>query len=95
MGQAYKEELKLRRQAIDAADAQIVQALARRYQATDALGRLKAEQGVAVYDPDREELLYASLRQQAIAAGLPPDLTDRLWQTIIEYSRKRQHETSA
>ena len=51
------------RQKIDALDEQIVALLSERAHAATAIGALKQTSGAPIYEPDREQSVYAHVKQ--------------------------------
>jgi chorismate mutase len=84
---ARKPEL---RKLIDRYDEQILKALSNRMRIAKKIGQDKADKDTPVHDPDRERRLLAKRQQWAKAGGLPPDLIESLFKTIMEYSKQLQ-----
>ena len=91
----FEDELKGLRNIVDTADRAILEALTRRFTATDAIGRIKAGEQKAIHDPIREKELRARLQSRAQFMDLDVELVDTLWDVILDFSRKRQYETSS
>ncbi len=72
------------RQSIDNIDAALVHILAERFKVTQAVGRYKAESGLAASDPAREDAQIARLRQLATDAGLDPEFSEKFLRFIID-----------
>jgi len=72
------------RQSIDNIDSALVHIMAERFRVTLAVGRHKAEQGLAASAPDREATQIARLRSLARDAGLDPDFTESFLRFIID-----------
>lgn len=51
------------RQKIDGLDEQIVELLSERAKAATAIGALKQTTGAPIYEPDREQSVYAHVKQ--------------------------------
>ena len=83
------------RDRIDDINEQVVKLLAERKAVVDRLCALKAEEGRTVRDPEREAELLARVREAAREQGLPPDLAESLFETILEHSVQRQHRRRA
>ncbi|MGN6376209.1 MAG: chorismate mutase [Sphingomonas sp.] len=77
------ETLSRYRQSIDNIDAALVFMLAERFKITQAVGRHKAETGLAPADPTREERQIARLRQLAQDADLDPEFSEKFLRFII------------
>ena len=80
------------RGAIDALDAQIVAALARRATYIDRAIALKPAEGMPARVDDRVEDVVAKVRSHAIAGGLDPDLVEAMWRRMIEWSIDREEK---
>jgi chorismate mutase len=72
------------RQSIDNIDAALVHMLAERFRITQAVGRYKAETGMAPADHDREGHQITRLRTMAIDAGLDPEFSEKFLRFIVE-----------
>lgn len=68
---------------IDNLDAIVVYALAERFKATQAVGRLKASHDLPPSDPAREEKQIARLRKLALDANLDPAFAEKFLNFII------------
>ncbi|MGC5628730.1 chorismate mutase [Georgenia sp. Z1344] len=77
------EGLRSARATIDNIDAALIHLLAERFRCTQAVGRLKAEQGLPPSDPGREERQVARLRAKAEEAGLDPVFAQKFLDFII------------
>lgn len=71
------------RAQIDEVDDAIVGLLAARATLVAALWKAKAEAGVDVRDPEREEAVFARLRAAAATAGLDPGAVDEVFRGIV------------
>ena len=75
------------RRAIDALDVKLVAQLNRRAEHAIAIGRIKQERRLAIYQPDREEQVLANV--QAHNSGpLHDSALKRLFERIIDESRR-------
>ncbi|MDD8023956.1 MAG: chorismate mutase [Paracoccaceae bacterium] len=70
---------------IDALDGQIVALLARRTRLVDRAAQLKPAENLPARIPSRVEEVVAKVRIKAEAAGMDPDLAERLWREMIEH----------
>jgi chorismate mutase len=77
-------QLDAYRASIDNIDAALVHLLAERFKITQAVGRYKAEVGMAPADPAREEQQVARLRALAVDAGLDPAFTEKFLRFIVD-----------
>ena len=73
-------------------DAALVHLLAERFKCTQAVGRLKAENGMPPADPDREAIQIARLRELAHDSGLDPAFAEEFLNLIIVHVI-RSHES--
>lgn len=72
------------REAIDAVDRALVGLFAARTAYIERAAELKRGNGLPARIPDRVEEVVARVRASADAAGLDPDLYERLWREVIE-----------
>lgn len=73
------------RAEIDALDAEIVGLLARRMAVVERVVAIKNREGIPALLPDRVEEVVGRVRNQAEAAGVPPDLVDTVWRGMIDW----------
>ena len=76
------------RRDIDRVDEVLVRLLNERARCVCEIGRLKREQGVEVYQPDREKDVLKHVRQVACEGPLGPDAIGRLFERIIDEARR-------
>jgi chorismate mutase len=88
------EELSLEalRDEIDKIDEVIVRLLDRRARCAYAIGRVKKEQGMAIYEPQREAAVIARVKELNIRLGGPLDehAIVRLYERIMDEARRIQ-----
>ncbi len=85
------EELRLR---IDALDRQLVELLSERARAAQMVGYLKAATSLPVYEPAREQVVYANVR--AANKGPLPDIElTHIYERIIDVMRALQRDELA
>ena len=75
---------------IDLVDREIVRLLARRQQMSLEIGRVKAERGLAIFAPDRENELMAVIRKEAELSGIRPEHVEALFHLVLAESRSIQ-----
>lgn len=86
------EELLQLRESIDRIDADIIAALARRFEVTAKVGELKARHNLESVDPVREQEKLQRLRNQAEQHGLNSEFVRELFQQIFdEVVRNHRH----
>lgn len=78
------QELLALRAQIDALDEELVVLLARRFRVTDAVGALKAAEGLSAVDPDREAAQEQRLAHLALRHEVNPSVVNRIFRTIVE-----------
>jgi chorismate mutase len=88
-----QELLKLRA-SIDNIDAALIHMLAERFRCTKEVGFLKARNGLAAADPNREKQQIERLRKLAQTADLDPDFAEKIL-AFIAKEVIRHHETIA
>ena len=82
------------RERIDAVDRRLVALLNERTEIVETIGQLKKEAQLPVYEPKREDLVYANI--VATNRGpLPPDALRRIFERVIDEMRKIQRERMA
>lgn len=74
------------RQTIDRIDRDIVALLAERVKCLDLVIAVKTHDGLPAAIPERVEEVVAHVRAEADAVGLPPDLAEKLWRSLIDWS---------
>lgn len=82
------------RRSIDNIDAALIHMLAERFRCTQAVGRLKARNGMPAADPAREARQVARLRELAHDAQLDPDFAEKFLAFVIR-EVIRHHEAFA
>lgn len=79
------------RSGIDELDSQLVELLAKRSALTTEVGQIKAQTGMPIYVPEREQQLIASRREQAEAQGVSPALVEDLLRRMMRDSYYTQN----
>jgi chorismate mutase len=85
------------RTRIDALDEELVRLLNLRVACAVEVGRLKHEAGLAVYQPEREQHVLASVRRSAteLAGPLTADAVVRIFERIIDEARRAERRREA
>ena len=89
MNQCSPEDLLRCREAIDKIDIQLLQLLNQRTGVVEEIGRIKQALHLAVYEPKREEQVFANVLGHN-AGPLPPDAVKRIFERIIDEMRTVQ-----
>jgi len=79
------------RKKIDDVDRQLVELLCERAKAAIAIGRLKRETSLPIYEPDRERIVFENV-QGANHGPLPGRDLVRIYERIIDVMRNIQKE---
>lgn len=82
----FDQQLNMLRDEIDDIDSQLVELLTKRRAVTTKVGLLKSEVGMPIYAPEREAALLKVRRQQAIDAGLSPELIEDILRRLMQDS---------
>src|SRR4051812_22732877 len=73
---------------IDRVDEVLVRLLNERARCVCEIGRLKKEQNIEIYQPDREKQVLQHVRAVASEGPLGPDAIARLFERIIDEARR-------
>ena len=76
------------RRDIDRVDEVLVRLLNERARRVCEIGRLKKDQGVEVYQPDREKDVLKHVQEVACEGPLGPEAIGRLFERIIDEARR-------
>jgi chorismate mutase-like protein len=82
------------RRKIDDLDRKLVDLLNQRAQAAHEIGKLKRSAGMPIYEPDREQAVFANARQ-ANQGPLPDRDLMRIYERIMDIMRQIQQEEIA
>ncbi|MCC2645432.1 MAG: pheA [Burkholderiales bacterium] len=85
------DELVNLRKIIDVLDDEIISLIAERQEVVVRVGKVKALKKIAVLDSKREELLKQQHAELAKKYNLSAEFVTRLFEIILEESRKTQH----
>jgi chorismate mutase/prephenate dehydratase len=92
MGRKRKmEELQKLRVEIDQADHDLLAAVARRMELVEQVVQIKNEQGLAIFDAEREHSLFRKLSEKAENLNLDIRLVEKLLRQIVGHSRNVQN----
>jgi isochorismate pyruvate lyase len=78
------------RAEIDRLDQELVRLFADRAGYIDRAAEIKAEVDLPARIGSRVEEVVANVRRHAVAKGLPPDLVEKLWRRLIDWSIARE-----
>ncbi|WP_103332901.1 chorismate mutase [Pseudotabrizicola formosa] len=78
------------RAEIDRLDEDLVRLLAERAGYIDRAAEIKAEVDLPARIGPRVEEVVENVRRHAVAYGLPPDLVEKLWRRLIDWSIARE-----
>lgn len=76
------------RKNIDRVDEVLVRLLNERARCVCEIGRLKKQQGIEIYQPDREKEVLKHVKEVACEGPLGPDAIGRLFERIIDEARR-------
>ncbi len=76
------------RRDIDRIDELMVRLLNERARCACEIGRIKKDQGVEIYQPDREKQVLNHVRSVAAEGPLGPEAIARLFERIIDEARR-------
>ncbi|HIH88681.1 TPA: chorismate mutase [Candidatus Bathyarchaeota archaeon] len=86
----YEEEIAPHREEITRLNAEIMERLARRVEAAEAIAEVKRRHGKPVVDKARERVVLDQVRAQARGLGVDPDGAERVFRTIIDICVKAE-----
>lgn len=78
------------RAEIDRLDEELVRLFARRAACIDRAAQIKAEVDLPARIDSRVEEVVQNVRRHAATHGLPPDLVEKLWRRLIDWSIARE-----
>jgi chorismate mutase len=84
--ESHTNELESLRQQIDVLDATLLEALAKRAQLVDEVGRYKKVRGLEPLDPIRWQQVLQGNITRAKALGICPEFVEALYHLIHDYS---------
>lgn len=80
------------RSEIDRVDAELVALFAERACYIDRAAAIKAEIGLPARITNRVEEVVQNVRGHAVRHGINPDLTEKLWRKLVEWSIAREED---
>jgi isochorismate pyruvate lyase len=83
------------RAEIDRIDRSLIGLFAERACYIDRAAQLKAGSGLPARIADRVEQVVVNVRGHAAAAGVDPDLAEKLWRRLIDWSIAREEAALA
>jgi chorismate mutase-like protein len=83
------EDLTRCRVRIDELDLRLLDLLNQRTAIVEEIGRIKEEMRIAIYEPKREEQVFANILAHN-AGPLPPEAVKRIFERIIDEMRTVQ-----
>jgi chorismate mutase len=89
------DEIKGLRGKIDAIDAQWLRLLAERFKITAEVGRIKARDGIAATDSNRESLQMQKIEKLALQMDLNPILAQNILRLIIDETVRNHKNQSS
>ncbi len=78
------------RAGIDVLDEELVRLFARRSAYIDRAAEIKAQADLPARITSRVEEVVGNVRRHAVTHGLPPDLVEKLWRRLIDWSIARE-----
>ncbi len=89
----FEKKIDYHRKEIDKIDRQLIELFNRRAEHAIAIGKMKKERRLPVYDPERENEIFRNLRE-ANNGPLTPDAIQRLFERIIDESRRIERDSA-
>jgi len=93
MGKPEEDEFAEWRSRIDALDLQLIDLLNRRANCAIEIGRIKRRLRLAIYDPEREQVIV-DMMLKVNCGPLDPTGVRRLFERIIDESRRIERLTA-
>lgn len=91
MSDTPESHLAACRERIDDVDRRLVALLNERTTVVEKIGQVKKDAQMAVYEPKREDAVYANITS-ANSGPLPDDALKRIFERIIDEMRKVQRD---
>lgn len=80
------ETLAALREEIDAIDARLIALLGERFRVVERVVAVKQRDGLPANIPARVEDVVQAARRQAAEAGIPPELAEAVWRTMVAWT---------
>jgi chorismate mutase-like protein len=93
MASSNEKEIRKWRDQIDALDQELVKLLNRRTEYAIEIGKIKARDGIRIYDPLREGEVVRNV-QSATSGPLDREAVQRLFERIIDETRRTEREVA-
>lgn len=90
-GLSWGEKLAACRERIDAVDLRLLELLSERTSIVEEIGRIKREAQLPVYEPRREDQVFANVTAHN-RGPLPDDALRRIFERIVDEMRKVQKD---
>ena len=90
MNRLLSEDLERCRDRIDQLDLRLLEILNQRSAIVEEIGRIKQRLGLAIYEPKREEKVFANVAAHN-GGPLNDDAVKRIFERIIDEMRTLQH----
>ncbi|MDB5259429.1 MAG: tyrA [Candidatus Taylorbacteria bacterium] len=84
--------LKRARAKIDKADTKMLKAISKRMKVIPFVAEYKKANGIARYQPDRENIVIESRKKIAEGFSMNPDLAEKIMKLIIEDAHRIEKE---
>lgn len=84
------DDLEAIRTRIANVDARIVQAVAQRMRLSSKIGHTKSMKGIEIESKEVERIVLQRACDRAAELGLEQELVERIFELLIEYSKRQQ-----
>lgn len=92
MSESVPEKLQEYRVQIDALDAELIDALAQRFEIVSEVGVLKSHEGMTAIQPERAQAVIDKAVEMGVAKGLDADFVRRLYEMMIDHAHVLEDE---
>lgn len=87
-----QSELQTLRDQVDGIDGELIELLAKRFEVTAQIGKLKVRESLSAVDPDREANQIKRYQQLAANKGLNPEVMVNVFRVVIEEVVRKHRE---